>query len=546
MPSWRMRDLAWIAAPLGAYLLILQRLWFNAPVWDDYDAILDSVMHLQDAASATDFFRIVVRQHNEHRIGVMRLVSWAMAALTGHIDFRALVLIGNFTLIGIFALMWAEFRRVVSPPLIAAAGFVMFQWSYYEATIMPSAALPNVGVVFFSFACLFFALREARWAAAASIAFGILAVGSQANGLFALPLAAAACAITGRRHRAWVFGAIAAALWLAYFWSYKPNPGHPSPLAAFTNPLVAANLFLVVVGGIAPGLRPSALLGLLLTAALGWIAWKRAWKQYPVPALWVAFLVISAAAVTVGRAGFGVGHASRYAIYSTCLLVLVLLWFFATMRWTRAVTAAALVASAAASFAFSWTSWPWVREFSLKGHLLAKPLPADVIGATYVGMLHPSQPWAERILLAAEKRGLYSAPPAVLHPASVRAAKEAPGASRVAGYLDTVNVVANRVSATGWADIPATTRGRTFVIVAAEPPRTPFKVTPVVRTDVMMALRDPRFLFSGYRIDAEYASEEAAKKAAASLCVTVEAPNTVVAVLHGSRGSCAVRHASGG
>ena len=38
--SSRLQFIAWIAAPLAVYLFVLQRLWFNVPIWDDYDAVM--------------------------------------------------------------------------------------------------------------------------------------------------------------------------------------------------------------------------------------------------------------------------------------------------------------------------------------------------------------------------------------------------------------------------------------------------------------------------------------------------------------------------
>src|SRR5260221_10237910 len=148
--------LAWMSAPLALYLFVLQRLWVDAPVWDDYGTVLDSVMRMMDAPSAKDWLAVVVAQHNEHRIATVRLISRGVAALFGRIDFRVLVLVGNLWFVGAFLLIWAEVRDAVPAPLFAAAAFLMFQCSYYEAGIWTSAGHAKHGTADFRLSGPFF------------------------------------------------------------------------------------------------------------------------------------------------------------------------------------------------------------------------------------------------------------------------------------------------------------------------------------------------------------------------------------------------------
>ncbi len=534
--------LLWASIPLLLYIVVLQRLWFNAPIWDDYDAILDSAMHMIDSSSAAQWLGYLVVQHNEHRIAVMRFVAWSMAVESGQIDFRALVFIGNLTLFGIFFLAWLEFRDAVAAPLFAAAGFIMFQWSYYEASLMGSAALPNIGVVFFSMACLFFAIRAGAAGAALCVAFGILSVGSQANGLLALPLAAFACALDRRFARAGAFAAVALVLWALYFWSYHATPGHPSLMEAFRHPLVATQVFLVDVGGIVPGLWAPTIASVPIVAAIAWLAHKRIWKSQPAAALWIVFLLASVGAATMGRAGFGVFHASRYAVYSTSLVVVAFLAIAALTRpWTRAMVGSAIVVSIAACFIVSWMNWPKALEYSLVGQQLAKIVPADTgaLGEAYPGMFYPSHERGTRILREAERHGLYSPTQMASDPASVRTTSDFPVDPRRAGYVDEVRVSGSLVSLIGWSDIPAGVPGRTLVVLPSEGITLARYVATIPRPDVVHVSGDARLLSSGFRVDVGYASPEEARRFAASLCVAAEAPGHSIAVLGRETASCA-------
>jgi hypothetical protein len=118
----RIRDFAWIAIPFVVYLALLRLLWFDAPDRDDYEAILEGTMRLLDAPSLGEWVQALLRQHNEHRIVVTRLVALAMAELTGRINFRILMLLASLGLAAIIFQLWVEFRDRAAAPLVAAAG----------------------------------------------------------------------------------------------------------------------------------------------------------------------------------------------------------------------------------------------------------------------------------------------------------------------------------------------------------------------------------------------------------------------------------------
>jgi hypothetical protein len=523
MPPVR-RELAWIAVPLAAYFLILQRLWFNAPIWDDYDALLWWPIKMMDAKSVWDWLTIVVQQHNEHRIAVVRIAAWAMA-MAGHIDFRVLTLLGNLTLVGFFCLAWLEFRHDVAAPVFCAAALLMFQWSYFEASLMASAALPNIGVVMFSLASLFFALRGRAGGAAACIALSILAVGSQASGLLALPVAAAGAFLAGRRSRALAFALAAAALWGAYFVNYYKPGGHPSMVAAFLHPIDAAHLFLVVVGGMSSW--ASAVPGAALLASIAWLARRRLWREHPTAMLWIAYLLLAAAAITVGRAGFGVIYASRYAIYSTSLAVVVLLSICATTRLANRAMIAALIAWCfAASLVASWMAWPAIRGYVGSANTLTRVVTVE--GETgwplFLGVRYPVYAHARHQLMDAENRRIYEPPHKILvHSTSVRVDPSARLAPQLGGNVDEVRAEGTRVLLKGWSDIPPQQEGRVLT-VHGSPATAKTRLSIIQRDDVVAALGAPTLMLSGFELELDYGSPEEARRAAETLCLTAEAP----------------------
>ena len=522
------RGLAWVAIPVAIHFALLVRFWFDAPVLDDYDCILESMGKMAAAGSFPEWFGVVFSLQNEHRLAGTRLMPQVVAWVTGGIDFRVLMLLGTLFMLGAFALIWAEFKEEASGPIAAAAAFLLLQWSYNEALLMASASTAHLGVVFFSIGALHFALRPGRASAALCVAGGVAATYSQANGLFVLPLAAVACFLLGQRRRAFLFILVAAALWVLYFTGYSRPPNHPSVLKALEDPVKTFQLFLIIIGGVGPSLPISQLIGATLLLITGWAAWMGLWRKHPTVFLWIAFVLVSAATVAAARVGFGLFYGSRYSVNAALLMAMLAFSAYSLTRpWRPRYDLAALGAAAVLSFAITIVALPQMRERSFRGHLLVEVDPALFPGATggrYAGVHHPGPEHGARILDMAARHKWYSPPrPVFAAPAVARIDTLPPGLSGL-GVMDSVKAEGRTVRLHGWAGLAADVPGRTFKLHPAEGIETLRVERLEAREDVAVALGRPDALLTGFRIAADFANEDLAREAAERLCVFVDAP----------------------
>ena len=543
---------AWVGVPFVLYLVALRHFWFNAPIWDDYDAVLLSVLKLGDAQSPLEWLRVLVSQHNEHRIAFPRLVAWLCDKIAGGIDFRLLTLAANFAWLGILALLWAELRHVLRPAAFAAAALLLLNLTYYEASLLPMSGLSNLWVVLFAFASLFHALRDGATNAALGLAFGAAAVVTQASGLIVLPLAAAFCLLRGLRTRGALYGVVALVLGSVYFIGYVRPAQHPALLFALSHPWDALQVFLLIAGGVFPNVNDSISVAIVLLVAIAWALRRGLWRSSPVACAWIAFILASAALITVGRAGFGIFHASRYAIYGSTLMALAVLSIATvTAPWKRPANAALVIACAGMFLWVSSASLQSARDFTFRARLLTKAQPQapGIDTDPYFGVLYPAAPHAYRILDAAERRGVWRAREEPVYPTAIRRESAIPDSLLEAGRVDRIDRSGRQVKVWGWSHLPATIPGRVFAIGADDEPVASRMRIPS-RPDVAVATGVPALALAGFDLNLEYGSEEAAERAVTSLCVLAEAPGHGVRVLGGAPGCPKVapsgQEASGG
>jgi peptidoglycan/LPS O-acetylase OafA/YrhL len=518
----------WIGLPFLLYLALLRHFGFDAPIRDDYDAILSGVMALRDAASPRQWLGLLLEQHDGHPIALARFAAWAMAAVAGQVDFRLLSLAGNAALLGVLVLAWAELRGRLPGPVFAAAAFVLLQITYHEASLASTPALSSIAVVFFAFASLFFAQRDGRAAEAATLALGAFAAVVHATGLFALPLVAGAWALRGRRVGAIAAVACAVGVWVLHFAStgYARPPGHASVLAAFAHPLDTIQLFLVVLGALVPSPAYAVLVVAFLLAALGWALRRGLWKESPTLVAWLAFIVLAAAAMAAVDVGLGVFRASRHALPSSCLAMIAILAIAAVAppmatREAFRTAGAGLVACVLVTLA----CWGAASDYAFRARLMAKGMPAtpEVKSDPWFGVIHPDRDRANAILAEADKRGLWKAREQVVMPTAVVVAPKPVQGPPLAGWVETVALEGARLRIAGWSHIPATVPGRTITLAGAgDPVRLALAVRD--RGDVAAQARVPALVFSGFVVEADYASAIEASRAAASLCVLSGSP----------------------
>ena len=493
---------------LGLAIFGVVRAYSPVPYWDMWDDYVRAYGFLR---SSGDRQAYVFGQANEHRL-VFSKVTFAIdiALFGGRAKFLFAVNVALMT--ALWLTLAAMAKRLLRDHgdlwLIVACGLAApalswlhegnltwaFQGQFFVAYLMPLLA----------FACLARSLENDKltgWFAAA-VVFGLCAMGTMANGLFAVPLMALMIAFGRRPMRSRLLilltvYAVAAAFW---FRNYTFIPRDTPPLAEVT--VFLLTFFGAPIKSLTNDLLIGEIAGAALIAAIAMFAlyWLRTRERQATMVLaLVAFggyLGASGATISWGRAGLipDATHAPRYltpALLAWCTLALMLAYAFRNLRHARAWYVGASIA-----IAFLWfapersTAKP---DDIQKRNIAGLAVLMDIFDAPAIATVYPIGTPEMNARLKSARQIMRDLPMSMFGDPAWRRAVDAVGASsahgfhRCLGVVDATAPIANeeryrRVS--GWAVELAARHVPQFAHIASEGRIVGVAITGAPRRDV--------------------------------------------------------------
>lgn len=304
-----------LALPFVVHLAIVVAYAVNVPHADDYDVILWSFERWERARGAGEHVEVLIHQHNEHRLLLVRLVCFADRFVFGDLDFRRLILYGNAAwCAAVGMLVWSLRRRYAwSAWELAPISYLMFTSNHYDNYLWATSAIQNYGLFLFAIPLLICAADGRD-----RLASGLFSAAMFTSG-GALPLVPAALGemLRSRRWKGAIFFAGTAAIVLGIYFTggYHRPVQHPTLVNSLQNPARVGQFFLAFLGGAAGSLSVAMGVG-GLTALLLVVGIARHWSERFL-CLLGGFVLIAAVAAALARSGLGVQTAmsSRYAMY---------------------------------------------------------------------------------------------------------------------------------------------------------------------------------------------------------------------------------------
>jgi hypothetical protein len=362
------------AIAIFAHYITLFAYTQNIPIGDDYYDVFRFLNQYDNAPTITERLFSIFTQHNEHRTAFNRLIYLVMYKLTGGINFKALMIIGDFSTIGLITLLCLQYKNKDSA-LAIAAFIIIFLLGIQNWTSMfwAMTAISNYSVSFFTLACFATLATEKKLNIYAAIFFATCASLSMGNGITIWPLGVLCIALTNHKNRThwlvlWLLASIA--FIFLYFHNYTSSIAIKAPFELGFTIDRLQNLFhwfLVFLGSCWTFESSNTAVAATAGAILFLIAipcFFLLLNRMPTNACFIAYILISAAITSYSRFSlFGpeVALTSRYKIYSiylSCVIFATLfMWLSEKKIYPRLFGLCFLTAASLHTLATYWTSF---------------------------------------------------------------------------------------------------------------------------------------------------------------------------------------------
>jgi hypothetical protein len=319
--------------PVVVTYLVLARVYTAVPVIDDYPHIFAFALAFHSAPTlAAKLALIFTTQVGPYKLIFDHALVGLQLLVFKRLNFPALILLGNLTPLGIFAVLWrnavggreGEGRWAI---LLLPVGLLLFGLNYAETLDWAISGLQQPAVVLFSLAAIHFLVKAeaSAWDVAWACGFGVLASTTYANGMIVWPVGLGFLLLRERRMgRLAAWGVAFAAMLAVYLYHYRPDAatGHAS--------LAGKGVFFVMFCGSAlenmhhrPVPYVSVAIGLAVLAVFVHAVRTRFDRRSPFFFYAAVWVLLTGAVVANARMGMGLGLAmsSRYKIYCDLLLI---------------------------------------------------------------------------------------------------------------------------------------------------------------------------------------------------------------------------------
>ncbi|GHB55611.1 hypothetical protein [Persicitalea jodogahamensis] len=140
-----------VVLPILYFYVIIDAHLVNIPFTDDF-VLLETVRDFRQEQDFVAAVKILFAQVNQHRFAFERLVMLALVFITGTVNIKVLITLGNLFLLGILYLFALTFRdERVAWYYFLPIPFVLFNLTFYENAFWGIAAIQNTPLLFFAF-----------------------------------------------------------------------------------------------------------------------------------------------------------------------------------------------------------------------------------------------------------------------------------------------------------------------------------------------------------------------------------------------------------
>jgi hypothetical protein len=362
--------ISWLAIllPVGIFFAVFSWFTVNAPINDDFSAILGFINSYISTPSFEGKLKLLLEQANEHRIVYDRIWTIISYKVFHAIDFNFLSLIGNLSLIGIAILYFNKFRRLGKPLyLFIPITVLLFNFASWENITFAMAGLSNFTVFLFMLLSLHFLTANKannKTTLLLSILFLFFALFTQGGALSLVPVSIFILIYKKQYKNLWIYLTLVVIILGLYFYDYH-SPQHNGTVIDALRELKgrmvlfvfsflgnALNYFLIYTSNQQESLGITAIAGFCFFALFLYITKTKYYQRNLFNYSVMLLIVLSACLTALNRSSFGwdFAAASRYRINGIIFLISIYFWFLETYRVDKKKTAAIILTLTALYF----------------------------------------------------------------------------------------------------------------------------------------------------------------------------------------------------
>ena len=336
-----------ILLPILVYFIFVINFSKNIPFMDDY-MLFGFIGDFINEDSLTKKIQLIFMEHNDHRVVFLKLVALVQYMITGALNFQYLIFLGNVQIIALLYILWGSMGdQIKKLHYFLPAVYLLFGFSYFEASIWAMVSLSGLSVIIFSMLTIYFSGKDGAAHFIGACIFATASVFAQGNGKIVL-FCCLAIYLYKRQHRKsmiWILLSIILLVMPSVIFG-TTHTGYVSLLEILQSPIKYVRHYLSVFSFLGayfesftfygtyfgwPRYLSSYFGNIILTIIAGGLVLAyylyliriRYYNKNIILFGMLTFIVLTA--LGVGYARPSVVFPSRYAIYSTIAFILIYL-----------------------------------------------------------------------------------------------------------------------------------------------------------------------------------------------------------------------------
>ncbi|MFN8356244.1 MAG: hypothetical protein U0Y10_17435 [Spirosomataceae bacterium] len=246
-------DYLFLAIPIVLFFYFLSKYWVNIPQEDEYRTICQFLIRWVDAPTWQEKWSVLFTSENESKPVYYRIYFLIWYYLSGQLDFRWLMLIGNLAVLAITFHLYRQFQQLkVRPLYFLPVLLFLFQPQYWMCSLRADTSIFYLHSIFWGVYIPVLLVANTRKGYLWALGLAFLSLSTSALGLLVFVTGGLILLYQGRKNYLFGWGATLLVGYFLFLYSPHSNASAGRLLAGlFNNPLENLSLFFGYVGSFA-------------------------------------------------------------------------------------------------------------------------------------------------------------------------------------------------------------------------------------------------------------------------------------------------------